>query len=73
MTAPMRVDSVKDSAGVATDDTGDLWQAVASFGVVANEPSEFLTCSSHGLGSLSAAELKPGDSVVGTDGIDEVE
>jgi hypothetical protein len=65
--------AVHDGGVIAADDACNLAEAVATVGVVADEPPQLVARSSDGATSAAAAELIAGDAASATDGIDQLE
>jgi hypothetical protein len=65
--------AVHDGGVIATDDTGNLAEAVATLRVVADEPPKLVTGGSNSAASAAAAELVTGDATACTDGVNKLE
>ena len=65
--------AVHDGGVIAADDACNLAEAVATVGVVADEPPQLVARSSDGTASTAAAQLIAGDAAPGTDGVGKVE
>lgn len=65
--------AVHDGGMIAADDACNLAEAVATVGVVADEPPQLVARSSDGAASTTAAQFIAGDAASATDGIEQLE
>jgi hypothetical protein len=65
--------AMHDGGVIATDDAGDLAEAVMTLRVVTDEPPELVSGGSDSSASTTAAELVAGDATADTDRIGKVE